>query len=212
MRCSVRQVRSCERSSARPTWPETVSRMSTTPTTPRSAEASRAPDPAEDVCAMWRALSREGRRRRGASFAVSAQVLSVCSPFGLHNTSKLPAAALSTGDLVEHRRKRRNDKTYRYQKKKRRELKAELIASRGGDALTADTTPPSRRSNSITVTPARRSSRSARAACPGLGAGPRPRSAIFSAQIVIVCAISLRPWRASRPSSRSVGSARRKRC
>jgi len=55
-----------------------------------------------------------------------------CSPFGLHNTSRLPAAALSTVDLVEHRRKRRNDKTYRYQKKKRRELKAELIASRGG--------------------------------------------------------------------------------
>jgi hypothetical protein len=55
-----------------------------------------------------------------------------CSPFGLHNTSKVPAAALSTEDLIEHRRKRRNDKTYRYQKKKRRELKAELIASRGG--------------------------------------------------------------------------------
>ena len=55
-----------------------------------------------------------------------------CSPFGLHNTSRLPAAALSAGDLVEHRRKRRNIKTYRYQKKKRRELKAELIASRGG--------------------------------------------------------------------------------
>jgi hypothetical protein len=55
-----------------------------------------------------------------------------CSPFGLHNTSRLPAVALSTVDLDEHRRKRRNDKTYRYQKRKRRELKAELIASRGG--------------------------------------------------------------------------------
>ena len=55
-----------------------------------------------------------------------------CSPFGVHNTSRLPAAALSAGDLVEYRRKRRNDQTYRYQKKKRRELKAELIASRGG--------------------------------------------------------------------------------
>lgn len=31
-----------------------------------------------------------------------------------------------------HRRKRRNEKTYRYQKKKRRQLKAQLVAMRGG--------------------------------------------------------------------------------
>jgi hypothetical protein len=55
-----------------------------------------------------------------------------CSPFGAHNTSRLPPGALAPSELIEHRRKRRNAKTYRYQKKKRTELKAELIASRGG--------------------------------------------------------------------------------
>jgi hypothetical protein len=55
-----------------------------------------------------------------------------CSPFGVHNTSRLPPGSLAPGELVEHRRKRRNAKTYRYQKKKRVELKTELIAMRGG--------------------------------------------------------------------------------
>jgi hypothetical protein len=55
-----------------------------------------------------------------------------CSPFGAHNTSRLPPGALAPDELIEHRRKRRNAKTYRYQKKKRVELKTELIAERGG--------------------------------------------------------------------------------
>ena len=55
-----------------------------------------------------------------------------CSPFGLHNTSRVPPGALPPTELIEHRRRRRNAKTYRYQKTKRKELKAELIAARGG--------------------------------------------------------------------------------
>jgi hypothetical protein len=39
---------------------------------------------------------------------------------------------MSPEELAEHRRKRRNAKTYRYQKKRRGELKAELLAERGG--------------------------------------------------------------------------------
>ena len=55
-----------------------------------------------------------------------------CSPFGIHNTSTLPPGALAPDELAEHRRKQRNAKTYRYQKRKRKELKSELIAMRGG--------------------------------------------------------------------------------
>jgi len=55
-----------------------------------------------------------------------------CSPFGVHNTSTLPPGALEPYDLAEHRRKRRNAKTYRYQKRKRKELKTELVAKLGG--------------------------------------------------------------------------------
>jgi Fe-S cluster biogenesis protein NfuA len=55
-----------------------------------------------------------------------------CSPFGLHNTSAVPPGALAATELAEHRRKRRNAKTYRYQKKKRKALKAALITARGG--------------------------------------------------------------------------------
>jgi hypothetical protein len=55
-----------------------------------------------------------------------------CSPFGAHNTSRVPPGLLAPDELIEHRRKRRNAKTYRYQKKKRVELKTELIATRGG--------------------------------------------------------------------------------
>lgn len=55
-----------------------------------------------------------------------------CSPFGVHNTSKDPPGSLAPSDLIEHRRKRRNAKTYRYLKKHRRQLKRQLVAARGG--------------------------------------------------------------------------------
>lgn len=55
-----------------------------------------------------------------------------CSPFGIHNTSGRPPGDLDADQLLAHRRKRRNDKTYRYLKKRRRQLKAQLVAIRGG--------------------------------------------------------------------------------
>jgi len=55
-----------------------------------------------------------------------------CSPFGIHNTSKAPPGTMTAAALVEFRRRRRNAKTYRYQKKQRRSRKAELIDARGG--------------------------------------------------------------------------------
>lgn len=55
-----------------------------------------------------------------------------CSPFGSHNTSKFPPRIGVPEELREHRRRRRNAKTYRYQKKRRRRVKAELIELRGG--------------------------------------------------------------------------------
>jgi len=55
-----------------------------------------------------------------------------CSPFGIHNTSGRPPGDLDADELLEHRRKRRNAKTYRYLKKRRRQLKAQLVAIRGG--------------------------------------------------------------------------------
>lgn len=55
-----------------------------------------------------------------------------CSPFGSHNTSKHPPGIPMPEELKEHRRRRRNAKTYRYQKKRRRRIKAELIQARGG--------------------------------------------------------------------------------
>ncbi|MBI2323399.1 MAG: hypothetical protein HYU87_00315 [Chloroflexi bacterium] len=55
-----------------------------------------------------------------------------CSPFGIHNTSKMPPGTLAPDQLREHRRKRRNAKTYRYQKRHRRELKAIVIDLLGG--------------------------------------------------------------------------------
>lgn len=55
-----------------------------------------------------------------------------CSPFGIHNTSKNPPGVLEAPALVEVRRRRRNAKTYRYQKKRRKALKGELVAARGG--------------------------------------------------------------------------------
>ena len=55
-----------------------------------------------------------------------------CSPFGAHNTSAVPPGALDAEGLKEHRRRRRNAKNYRSQKKRRRNVKAELVAARGG--------------------------------------------------------------------------------
>ena len=55
-----------------------------------------------------------------------------CSPFGAHNTSRVPPGALVPEALAEHRRRRRNAKTYRYQKKRRRTLKQRLVDAFGG--------------------------------------------------------------------------------
>lgn len=55
-----------------------------------------------------------------------------CSQFGAHNTSKHAPLFAPPAELVELRRKRRNQKTYRWQKKRRHRLKLELIQSRGG--------------------------------------------------------------------------------
>lgn len=55
-----------------------------------------------------------------------------CSPFGIHNTSKTPPGVMPPEALREYRRKRRNAKTYRYQKRRRRELKAVVIQLLGG--------------------------------------------------------------------------------
>lgn len=55
-----------------------------------------------------------------------------CSPFGAHNTSKTPPGTIPDAELIEHRRRRRNAKTYRYQKKQRKQLKLELMSERGG--------------------------------------------------------------------------------
>lgn len=55
-----------------------------------------------------------------------------CSPFGIHNTSKVPPGSLTPDELILHRRKRRTAKSYRYQKRKRCEVKALLVAAHGG--------------------------------------------------------------------------------
>lgn len=55
-----------------------------------------------------------------------------CSPFGAHNTSRTPPGPLTGVELSEHRRKRRNAKAYRYQRKRRRVVKAELVTAHGG--------------------------------------------------------------------------------
>lgn len=55
-----------------------------------------------------------------------------CSPFGLHNTSKAPSGIASPEELKEHRRRRRNAKTYRSLKKRRARRKRDLIEMRGG--------------------------------------------------------------------------------
>ncbi|MBU6424051.1 MAG: hypothetical protein KGQ88_08465, partial [Chloroflexi bacterium] len=55
-----------------------------------------------------------------------------CSPFGVHNTSRTPPGSMSLGQLSEHRRLRRNAKTYRYQKKRRGLFKRLVIDKLGG--------------------------------------------------------------------------------
>ena len=55
-----------------------------------------------------------------------------CSPFGIHNTSKRPPGELSPDELSSYRKRQRRETLYRSQKKRRRELKAELVAARGG--------------------------------------------------------------------------------
>jgi hypothetical protein len=58
-----------------------------------------------------------------------------CSPFGAHNTSRMPPGSLDPAALVEHRRRRRNAKTYRYQKKRRRTVKQRLVDEAGGKCV-----------------------------------------------------------------------------
>jgi hypothetical protein len=55
-----------------------------------------------------------------------------CSPFGAHNTSKSPPAIQVGAELQEHRRRKRNAKTYRSLKKRRLRRKTELVAVAGG--------------------------------------------------------------------------------
>jgi ribosomal protein L44E len=54
-----------------------------------------------------------------------------CSPFGVHNSSKVPPGKLTADELSELRLKRRRAKSYRSQKKRRREKKAELVRASG---------------------------------------------------------------------------------
>ena len=58
-----------------------------------------------------------------------------CSPFGIHNRSLTPPGDIGPQALAELRRKRRNAKTYRYQKKKRRSNKLRLIEQFGGACI-----------------------------------------------------------------------------
>jgi hypothetical protein len=55
-----------------------------------------------------------------------------CSPFGARNTSTVPPGSVTTEELTEIRRRKRNAKTYRSLKKRRVRRKRELVASRGG--------------------------------------------------------------------------------
>lgn len=85
-------------------------------------------------------LCESCRRGFAAKMVVGGRVRSLyrrrfctaCSPFGTHNTSKHPPGIAVPEELKEHRRRRRNAKTYRYQKKRRRQLKTELVEERGG--------------------------------------------------------------------------------
>jgi hypothetical protein len=55
-----------------------------------------------------------------------------CSPFNLHNTSKTPPGVVAPAELAAVRRRRKSASMYRYQKRQRRLVKAELVSMRGG--------------------------------------------------------------------------------
>lgn len=55
-----------------------------------------------------------------------------CSPFGAHNTSKTPPVMAQGPSLVEYRRRKRNQKTYRWQQRQRLSRKRQLVDDRGG--------------------------------------------------------------------------------
>lgn len=55
-----------------------------------------------------------------------------CSPFGMHNTSKVPSGIGESEALCEYRRRRKNTQSYRSLKQRRRHRKVELIGMRGG--------------------------------------------------------------------------------
>ncbi len=55
-----------------------------------------------------------------------------CSPFGDHNTSKVPPGFRSTEDAVKARRDRRREQFRRSLRKRRRRRKADLVAAYGG--------------------------------------------------------------------------------
>lgn len=81
-------------------------------------------------------------RRCGAPFPAKAKINGkvrslyrrkfclVCSPFGAHNTSKNPIG--DSPNPETERKQRRTDSWYRYQRKRRIERKAKLVALRGG--------------------------------------------------------------------------------
>ncbi len=55
-----------------------------------------------------------------------------CSPFGDHNTSKVPLGLRSTEEAVKARRDRRREQFRRSLRKRRRKRKADLVAAYGG--------------------------------------------------------------------------------
>jgi ribosomal protein L44E len=58
-----------------------------------------------------------------------------CSPFGSHNTSKMPSGKPIGPELVEERRRRRNAKTYRSLNKRRLRRKIELVTAVGSRCI-----------------------------------------------------------------------------
>jgi hypothetical protein len=55
-----------------------------------------------------------------------------CSPFGDHNTSKVPLGLRSTEEVAKARRERRREQFRRSLRKRRRKRKADLVAAYGG--------------------------------------------------------------------------------
>lgn len=58
-----------------------------------------------------------------------------CSPFGAHNTSKVPSGESDPHLRFEQQRQRRNACAYRSLKRRRQRRKSELVAARGGRCL-----------------------------------------------------------------------------